>query len=147
MNRPINRVSIDRISIASLAAGFALAFAVNAAAQDVGALKNAATGGIDLGSLSSGSAGNAAGVLQYCMANEFLAGADLANASSMKDKLIGKVGGKDTAEADSGFAAGAQGNVVGTDGNSVSLANLGSLENNLRQTACKAVMNHASSLL
>jgi hypothetical protein len=143
MNRPI---SINRVSIASLAAGFVLVFAVNAAAQDLGAL-NGATGGVDLGALASGSAGNAAGVLQYCMTNNFLVAADLTNATSMKNKLIGKVGGQDMADSDSGFAAGAQGNVVGVDGTSVSLANLGSLENQLRQTACRAVMNHASSLL
>jgi uncharacterized protein DUF2501 len=135
-----------RISI-SLAAGFALAFAATAAAQDPGALQNAATGGIDLGTLASGSAGNAAGILQYCVTNNFLGGADLTNASSMKDKLVGKVGGQDKADADPGFAAGTQGNVIGSNGKSVSLVDMGSLENNLRQTACKAVMNHATSLL
>ena len=133
--------------ISSLAAGFALVFAVGAAAQDLGALKNAATGGVDLGSLASGSAGNAAGILQYCVTNNFLGGNDLSNASSMKDKLIGKVGGQDKADADPGFAAGSQGNVIGSDGKSVSIADMGSLENNLTQTACKAVMNHATSLL
>ena len=136
-----------RISIASLAAGFALVFAANAAAQDLGALKNAAGGGIDLGSLASGSAGNAAGILQYCVTNNFLGGNDLTNASSMKDKLIGKVGGQDKADADPGFAAGSQGNVIGSNGKSVSIADMGSLENNLTQTACKAVMDHATSLL
>jgi len=137
-----------RIPIASLAAGFALVFAANAAAQDLGALKNAATGGgLDLGSLASGSAGNAAGILQYCVTNNFLSGNDLTNAGSMKDKLIGKVGGQDKADTDPGFAAGAQGNVIGSNGKSVSIADMGSLENNLTQTACKAVMDHATSLL
>ena len=137
-----------RISIASLAAGFALVFAVNAAAQDLGALKNAATGGgVDLGSLASGSAGNAAGILQYCVTNNFLGGADLTSASSLTDKLIGTVGGQDKADADPGFAAGSQGNVIGSDGKSVSIADMGSLENKLTQTACKAVMDHATSLL
>jgi hypothetical protein len=137
-----------RISLASLAAGFALVFAVNAAAQDLGALKNAATGGgLDLGSLASGSAGNAAGILQYCVTNNFLGGNDLTNASSMKDKLVGKLGGQDKADADPGFAAGMQGNVIGSNGSSTSIADMGSLENKLTQTACKAVMDHASSLL
>ena len=137
-----------RTSIASLAAGFALVFAVNAAAQDLGALKNAAgAGGLDLGSLSSGSAGNAAGILQYCVTNNFLGGADLTNAGSMKDKLVAKVGGQDKADADPGFAAGAQGNVIGGDGKSTSIADMGSLESKMTQTACKAVLDHASSLL
>jgi hypothetical protein len=137
-----------RIPIASLAAGFALAFAATAAAQDLGALKNAATGGgLDLGSLASGSAGNAAGVLQFCISNNYLGGADLTNAGSMKDKLIGKLGGQDKADADPGFAAGSQGNVIGGNGKSVNIADMGSLENNLRQQGCQAVLSHASSLL
>jgi hypothetical protein len=136
-----------RIPLASLAAGVALVFATGAAAQDLGALKNAASGGLDLGSLASGTAGNAAGILQYCVTNNFLGGADLANAGSMKDKLIGKVGGQDKAEADPGYAAGAMGNVIGKDGKSVSIADMGSLENQLTQTACNAVMDHATSLL
>ncbi len=144
----IHTALIKSQSIASLAAGFALVFAVTAAAQDLGALKNVAPGGgVDLGSLASGSAGNAAGVLQYCVTNNFLGGADLANAGSTKDKLIGKLGGQDKADADPGFAAGMQGNVIGGDGKSVSIADMGSLENKLTQTGCKAVLDHASSLL
>jgi hypothetical protein len=138
-----------RISIASVATGFALVFAVNATAQDLGALKKAVPGGggLDLGSLASGSAGNAAGILQYCVTNNFLGGADLTNAGSMKDKLVGKLGGQDKADADPGFAAGMQGNVVGGDGKSTSIADMGSLESKLTQSACKAVLDHASSLL
>jgi hypothetical protein len=136
-----------RISIASLAAGFALTFAVSAAAQDLGALKNAATGGLDTGSLTSGTAGNAAGVLQFCITNNYLGGADLTNAGSMKDKLVGKLGGQDKADADSGYTAGAAGNVIGGDGKSVSIADMGSLENKLTQQGCQAVLSHASSLL
>jgi hypothetical protein len=137
----------QRIPIASLAAGLALAFAVDAAAQDLGALKKAATGGLDMGSLASGSAGNAAGILQFCIANNYLGGADLTNAGGMKDKLIAKVGGQEKADEDAGFAAGAKGNVIGSDGNSISIADTGSLENKLTETACKAVMDHAASLL
>ncbi len=137
-----------RISIASLAVGFALVFAANAGAQDLGALKKAAGGGsLDLGSLASGSAGNAAGILQYCVQNNFLGGADLTSAGTMKDSLISKIGGQDKADADPGFAAGLQGNVIGGNGSSTSIADMGSLENKLTQTACKAVLDHASSLL
>lgn len=136
-----------RISIASLAAGFVLTFAVSAAAQDLGALKNAATGGLDMGSLTSGTAGNAAGILQFCITNNYLDGADLTNAGSMKDKLVGKLGGQDKADADSGYTAGTQGNVIGGDGKSVSIADMGSLENKLTQQGCQAVLSHASSLL
>jgi hypothetical protein len=140
------RAMTPRIPIASLAAGFALVFAVGAAAQNLGALKNAANGagGLDLGSLASGSAGNAAGVLQYCIGNNYLSGEV---ASTAKDKLLGKIGGEDKATSDSGYAAGVQGNVVGSDGKSVSLANLGGVQSELTQQACQAILDHASSLL
>jgi hypothetical protein len=129
-----------RISISL--AGLVLVFAVDAAGQDLDA-----AAGVDLASLASGSAGNAAGVLQYCVTNSFLAGADLTNAGALKDKLIGKIGGSDAAAADSGFTAGTQGNVIGSNGKSVNLVDMGSLENQLRQTACKAVLTHATALL
>jgi hypothetical protein len=147
MTRPISikPTSIKSLSIASLAAGFALAVAVDATAQDLGALKNAATGGgLDLGSLASGSAGNAAGVLQYCIGNNYLSGEV---ASTAKDKLLGKIGGEDKATGDPGYAAGVEGNLIGKDGKSVSLANLGGAEGRLSQQACQAVLDHASSLL
>ena len=93
-----------RISIASLAAGFALVFAVNAAAQDLGALKNAANGGgLDLGSLASGSAGNAAGVLQFCISNNYLGGADLTSPglAGLADRVSG-VDGRLSVESPAG---------------------------------------------
>ena len=63
-----------RTSIARVITGFAaLAGATIASSQDLGALKGAA-GGMDVSSLASGSAGNAAGVIEYCMKNNFLGG-------------------------------------------------------------------------
>jgi uncharacterized protein DUF2501 len=139
MNRPI---WIKSLSIASLAAGFALVFAVNATAQDLGALKNAATGGgLNLGSLSPGSAGNAAGILQYCITNNYLSGETV---STTKDKLLGKIGGPDKAGTDGGYTSGMQGNVLGSDGNAVSLDGV---DDKLKQQACQVVLDRASSLL
>ncbi len=43
-----------------------LAFCGSVGAQNLGALKSAA-GGADLSSLASGSAGNAAGVVEFCV--------------------------------------------------------------------------------
>ena len=126
-------------AIAGLAA---LAFAANATSQDLGAMKSLAGG--NLGSLASGSAGNAAGILQYCIQNNYLSGDA---AGSVKDRLISKVGGTDAASQDSGYADGLKGMLTGSDGKSVDITKMGSLESNLTQKACQAVLSNASSLL
>jgi len=132
----------QRTLITCAIAGIALAFAANATAQDLGAMKSLAGG--NLGSLASGSAGNAAGILQYCIQNNYLSGDA---AGSMKDRLISKVGGADAASQDSSYADGLKGMVTGSDGKSVDITKMGSLESNLTQKACQAVLQNASSLL
>jgi hypothetical protein len=127
-------------SIAWIAAAAALVFATNASSQDLGALQ----GGADLSSLSSGSAGNAAGILQFCIGNNYLTGNA---ATSMRDRLVSKIGGADAAQQDTGYTSGTQGNLIGRDGKSLDITKMGSLESNLTQKACSAVLDHASSLL
>ncbi len=139
MTRPI---PIKSRSIVSLAAGFALALATGASAQDVGALPSAASP--SLGGLASGSASNAAGLLQFCIGNGYLAAKD---ASSMRDNLTAKAGGADAVQSDTGFRNGASGILNGSDGKDVDITKLGSLESNLTQQACSAILQHASSLL
>ena len=91
-------------SIAFAVSAFtAIAFANGASSQDLGALKDAAGGGLDVSSLASGSAGNAAGIIEYCMKNNFLGG----GASGVKDQLIGKLGGEEKAQEDPGYLEGA----------------------------------------
>ena len=131
----------SRISIAVVGLA-ALCSASVAMSQDLGALKNAATG--SLGSLMPGSAGNAAGLLQFCIGNNYLSGGD---ASSMKDKLLAKAGGADVAQTDTGYKNGAEGILAGSDGKDVDLTKLGSLESNLTQQACSSILKNASSLL
>lgn len=87
-------------SIPTLVAGSVALFAACgiANAQDLGALKGMA-GGMDLSSMASGSAGNAAGVIEYCMKNNYLSGDA---ASSVKDQLMGKIGGESGEKAADG---------------------------------------------
>ncbi len=133
----------QRTLITCVCAGVAaLAFAANATSQDVGGMKGLTNG--NLGSLAAGSAGNAAGILQYCIQNNYLSGDA---ASSMKDRLLGKIGGADAAAQDSGYAAGLQGMLTDKDGQSMDITKMGSLESNLTQKACQAVLSNASSLL
>jgi Protein of unknown function (DUF2501) len=140
-------MSISKLVTSALAFSVAtLAFATTASAGGLDAL----TGGGDLSSLASGSAGNAAGVIEYCVRNNYLGGDA---AASMKDKLMGKAGlGSDS--KDEGFGDGRNGIVKTAGGKSVDLGKLGGgmggmgdMKSKLTKKACSAVLDHAKSLL
>jgi hypothetical protein len=65
--------------------------------------------------------GNAAGVLQYCIKNNYLGGGD---AASVKDKLMAKITGQK--QQQSGFASGAKGLLKGGDGQTLNFKLLSS---------------------
>lgn len=121
-----------------------LGFCGSTAAQNLDALKDVA-GGTDLSSLASGSAGNAAGVVEFCIKNNYLSGDA---ASSVKDKLVGKLNGGDASDAEKAdYADGGKGLVKTGDGNSVDLAKIGGLKESLTKKACSSVLDHAKSFL
>ena len=115
------------------------------AATGLGALGGAGGVGSALGlpSISSNTAGNAAGVLQYCIQNKYLGGTD---ASSVKDKLLDKVGigSKQSQQQDTGYQQGLSGVLSGNGGSSF---DLGKLKSSVKEKACSYVLNNASSLL
>lgn len=98
---------------------------------------------LGLGGLSSpGTAGNAAGVITYCMKNNYL-NAD--KAAQVKDQLLGKMGlGQKEAPQDSGYQSGLGGMVQGANGQSFSLDKI---KGNLKEKACDFVLNNAKSLI
>jgi len=116
-------------------------------AEQGGAAAGAAQGlggaGLPLSSLSAGSAGNAAGVLEFCIKNNYLSGGD---AQSVKDQLMGKVGGSGQAESDPGYTAGAEGILKGGDGKSVDLSG-GGLKEEITRKACDQVLEQGKSFL
>jgi len=146
-----NKVFVS-ILIGGIAAGGLCASALGEGLGDLAG--GALGGGGDLGSLASGNAGNAAGVIEYCVKNNYLGGDA---AASMKDKLMGKAGiGGDS--KDQGYGDGANGLVQTSDGKSVDLSSLGGgsaggiggvgdMKSKLTKKACGAVLDHASSLL
>lgn len=87
--------------------------------------------------VGSNTIGNAAGVLQYCVKNNYLGG----DAASIKDKLLAKVTGQPKQET--GFANGAKGLLQG-DGKSFDLK---SVSGKLKTTACDYVLKNAKSLI
>ncbi|CAM3723883.1 DUF2501 domain-containing protein [Bordetella tumulicola] len=95
------------------------------------------------GSVSAGSAGNAAGVLEFCMKNNYLSGGD---ASSVKDQLMGKLGGSEKASSDESYTKGAEGILTGGNGQSVDLSG-GGLKEEITRKACDQVLEQGKSFL
>ena len=122
--------------LGGIAAAFGL---IGSADAQLGDLKSLA-GGADVSSLASGTAGNAAGVVEYCVKNNYLGG----GAAGIKDKLMGKIGG-DSDKSD--YNDGAKGLVKTSDGKSVDIGQLGSMKKSITKKACAAVLDHAKSLL
>ena len=106
----------------------------------------ASAGGLSalgLGGLTgSGTASNAAGVITYCMKNNYL-NAD--KAAQVKDQLLGKLGlGQKEEPKDTGYQNGLMGMVTGSNGQSFSLDKI---KGDLKEKACDFVLNNAKSLL
>ena len=103
---------------------------------------SSALSALGLGNLSSGTASNAAGVLTYCMKNNYL-NAD--KAAQVKNQLLGKLGlGQKEEPKDQGYQNGLMGMVTGADGKSFSLDKV---KSNLKEKACDFVLDNAKSLL
>lgn len=95
--------------------------------------------GLSMPSIGSSTMGNAAGVLEYCVKNNYLS-ADAAG--GVKDKLLGAVTGQKPQET--GYASGVQGMLQGSDGKSFSLDGINS---QLKTKACDYVLANAKSLI
>jgi hypothetical protein len=94
--------------------------------------------GFKMPSIGSSTIGNAAGVLQYCVKNNYLGG----DAASVKDKLLAKITGQKPQET--GFANGAKGLLKGGDGKTL---NFKILSTRVKTKACDYVLKNATSLL
>lgn len=108
-----------------------------------GAGDSSALSALGLGGLaSSGTASNAAGVITYCMKNNYL---NANKAAQVKDQLLGKLGlGQKEEPKDQGYQNGLLGMVTGSDGKSFSLDKI---KGNLKEKACDFVLDNAKSLL
>ena len=104
-----------------------------------------ALGGLGGGvpSVDKASPGNTAGVLQYCIKNNYVSGA---SASSVKDSIVSKVTGSGQGTHDSGFQSGDKGLLQTGNGQSFSLGGSGAKEQVTRKV-CDLVLQHAKSLL
>lgn len=133
-------------------AGLALAAALPAASAlgQIDSLLGKGDRGGDLKSIAgmagapmtSGSIGNVAGLLQYCIGNNYLSGD---RAASVKDQLMGKLPGGERTQ-DQGYADGMKGLLRGSNGNAMDLRGGGS-KAELARKACDTVLAQAKSFL
>jgi hypothetical protein len=94
-------------------------------------------------SISSGNLGNIAGVLQFCIKNNYLGGGD---ASSVKNGLLGKLsGGSQT--SDPGYGQGVQGLLDSGSGKTVDLSGSGGLKSEITKKICDKVLSTGKSML
>jgi Protein of unknown function (DUF2501) len=109
-----------------------------------GALGSAMSGlgGLSGSSVGSASTSNIAGVLKYCVQNNFVSGG---SASSVKDALVNKVTGSGGASS-SQFAEGSQGILQAGGGQNVQLGG-SSLKQQLTERVCSEVLKRAKTLL
>ena len=110
---------------------------------NLGGLGGALTGGGGA-SLTPGSTGNVAGLLQFCIQNNYLGGASGGGAASVKDALMGKLGGN--ASSDSGYTSGASGILAAGNGGKLDLSG-GGLKQQVTKQICDKVLPQAKSLL
>lgn len=95
-------------------------------------------------SLSSGSTGNVAGVLEFCIKNNYLSGN---SASSVKDSLMSKLpGGSSSASSDSGYTSGAKGILSSGNGQQLDLSG-GGLKEQVTKQVCDKILAQGKSLL
>ncbi|ANB76876.1 DUF2501 domain-containing protein [Paraburkholderia phytofirmans] len=95
-------------------------------------------------SLTSGSTGNVAGVLEFCIKNNYLSGN---SASSVKDSLMSKLpGGSSSASSDSGYTDGAKGILSGSNGKQLDLSG-GGLKEQATKQICDKILSQGKSML
>jgi hypothetical protein len=97
--------------------------------------------GLSLQSLTSSSIGNVAGVLEFCVKNNYLGG----SASSVKDGLLSKLSGG-SSSSDSGYIDGAKGILNSGDGKQLDLSG-GGLKEQLTKQVCDKILAQGKSLL
>ncbi|QLD50498.1 DUF2501 domain-containing protein [Paraburkholderia fungorum] len=95
-------------------------------------------------SLTSGSTSNVAGVLEFCIKNNYLNGN---SASSVKDSLMSKLpSGSSSASSDSGYTNGAKGILSSGNGQQLDLSG-GGLQQQVTKQVCDKILAQGKSLL
>lgn len=92
--------------------------------------------------MTSGSLGNVAGLLQFCIKNNYLSGD---SAAAVQNALMGKLpGGAST--SDNGYTSGASGLLSGSNGGQMDLSG-GGLKEQITKKVCDQVLAQGKSML
>jgi hypothetical protein len=149
---------MNKFTLTAAASIFALAPLMQASAQMSNMLNNAmnsagsgmsgpSMGGMSLPSVSSASPTNLAGLLQYCVQNNYLGGGSASAASSAKESLLSKFTGSSSDPAsNAGFTSGSNGVLDTGNGQSTTLGGTG-VKAQITQKACSEILSHAKSML
>ena len=143
MNAQMKKITTH--TLAALALSLACG---TAAAQDLGNLGGKLGGmlGGNTGSMSSGSMGNVAGLLQYCVKNNYLGGDS--GASGLASKLLGKTQGGTT---NTDYQSGLSGLLKGSNGKTTNLSDVGGgnsdLKSKITTKACDVVLKQGKNFL
>ena len=92
-------------------------------------------------SLTSGSTGNVAGVLEYCIKNNYLSGN---SASAVKNSLMSKLPGG-SSSSDKNYSDGSKGILNSSNGNSLDLS--GGFKEQVTKQICDKILAQGKSLL
>jgi hypothetical protein len=144
MNTPHNA---SARTLAVVTAAMLLGCACGAAtAQGLGGLGGKLGGMLGGNSMSSGSIGNVAGLLQYCVKNNYLGGGS--GASGLAGKLLGKTDG---GEGNADYKSGLSGILKGNNGKTTDLSNVGGgnseLKAKITTKACDIVLKQGQKFL
>ena len=109
-----------------------------------GGLGNAAGlgGALSGQSVTSGSLGNVAGLLEFCIKNKYLGGN---KAASVKDSLMRKLPGG-SSSSDSGYSSGTKGILSSSDGSQLDLS-AGGIKKQVTKQICDMVLDQGKSML
>ena len=95
-------------------------------------------------SMTSASSSNVAGLLEFCIKNNYLSGN---SAASVKNSLMSKLpGGASSSSSDSGYASGAKGILSGSNGSQFDLSG-GGLKEKITKQVCDKVLAQGKSML
>jgi hypothetical protein len=104
-------------------------------------------GSMSLPSVTSASPTNLAGLLQYCVQNNYLGGGSADAASSAKESLLSKfTGSSSDPTSNTGFTSGSNGVLDTGNGQSTTLGGSG-IKAQVTQKVCSQVLSHAKSIL
>jgi hypothetical protein len=142
------KMRISNVAASGVALVFCLACS-SGSAQDLGGFGNKLGGMMPGSSMSSGSMGNVAGLLQYCVKNNYLGGAS--GASGIQNQLLGKMQGHSNSPptSDPGYMSGANGILQGSNGKSMDLSSVGGgssdMKSKITTKVCDSVLKQGKS--